>query len=119
MNKENKNEYVILCYTMALDSMLQPVANTIHARVSDIFDSIDETICRAHGLLYDLCNIDGFDGFVDGYEAFKPDNDPDHPDKVKIVHPDKVKTVVMKLDNGGYRLLLLKIESVDKLAESF
>lgn len=109
MKKENG--YVILCYMMALDSMLQPVMNTNNTVVSDVFDSIDETICRAHGLLHDLCNIDGFDKFVDGYD----------PSKITIgsVRPDKVKTVIMKLDNGGYSLLLLKIESVEQLAESF
>ena len=111
MDKENKNEYVILCYTMALDSMLQPVRNTNNTVVSDVFDSIDETICRAHGLLYDLCNIDGFEEFIDGYEPSKSEIDPDHP--------DKVKTVIIKLTNGGYTLVILKIESVEQLAESF
>lgn len=110
-NMKKENGYVILCYMIALDSMLQPVMNTTHARISDIFDSIDETICRANGLLHDLCNIDGFEEFIDGYEPSKSEIDPDHP--------DKVKTVIIKLDNGGYSLLLLKIESVDKLAESF
>lgn len=108
---DKDNEYVILCSTMALDGMLQPVSNTMHARISDVFDSVDEAICRAHGLLYDLCNIDGFEEFIDGYEPSKSEIDPDHL--------DKIKTVIMKLTNGGYSLVMLKIESVEKLAESF
>lgn len=111
MNKDNKDEYVILCYTMALDCMLQPVNNTMHARISDVFDSVDEAVRRAHGLLYELSDVDGFDEFVDGYEPFKITIDPDHP--------DKVKTVIIKLTNGGYSLVMLKIESVEQLAESF
>ena len=111
MNKEDKNEYVIICYTMVLDSMLQPVRNINSTVVSDIFDSVDEAVRRAHGLLYELSGVDGFDEFVDGYEPFKITIDPDRP--------ETVKTVILKLTNGGYSLVMLKIESVEQLAESF
>lgn len=111
MDKENKDEYVILSHTIKLDSMFSPVKDTTDTFISDIYDGVDETIARAHCLLCDLYNVDGFDGFVEGYKPFDPDIDPHHLDRVKIV--------ITKFIDGSYKLMLLKIESVEQLAESF